>query len=59
MNLICKELKLTFLVLQFSADTKFRLLTMRKPELEKYKKLAEKQTVPSIAGFVREERGGW
>lgn len=59
MNLICKELKLTFLVLQFSADSKFRLLTMRKPaELEKYKKLAEKQTVPSIAGFVREERGG-
>lgn len=58
MNLICKELKLTFLVLQFSGDSKFRLLTMRKPELEKYKKLAEKQTVPSIAGFVREERGG-
>ncbi|XP_061181329.1 uncharacterized protein LOC133189602 [Saccostrea echinata] len=38
------------------ADSKFRLLSMKKPELEKYMKLAEDQAVPSISGFVREER---
>lgn len=38
------------------ADSKFRLLSMKKPELEKYTKLAEDRGAPSISGFVREDR---
>nr|XP_022311193.1 uncharacterized protein LOC111116486 [Crassostrea virginica] len=38
------------------ADSKFRLLSMRKPELEKYMTLARDRAAPCIAGFVREER---
>lgn len=42
-----------------SADSKLRLLSMRKPEMQKYVKLARDKTVPSIVGFVRKERGEW
>ncbi|XP_048779576.2 unconventional myosin-XVIIIa-like [Ostrea edulis] len=38
------------------ADSKLRLLSMRKPEMQKYVKLARDKTVPSIVGFVRKER---